>query len=120
MTHHEHDASTISSALELLTEHGFEGMASALQLLLDEAMKLERSAWLGAGPYERSPGRRAYANGFKPKRVKSRVGELELSIPKVRGVPEGVAIIGVAVARIQSPRWRRRRHWRCRRPRRYR
>jgi len=90
MTHHDHDATTLTAALELLTEHGFDGMATALQLLLDEAMKLERSAWLGAGPYERSPERRAYANGFKPKRIKSRLGELELSIPKVRGVPEGI------------------------------
>jgi len=90
MTHHDHDATTLSTALELLTEHGFDGMSRALQVLLDEAMKLERGAWLGAGPYERSPDRRAYANGFKPKRIKSRLGELELAIPKVRDVPEGI------------------------------
>lgn len=62
MAHHDHDATTTRAALELLTEHGFEGMASALQLLLDEAMKLERSAWIGAAPYERNSERRAYAN----------------------------------------------------------
>ena len=53
-------------------------------------MKLERSAWLGAAPYERTPARRGWANGFKPKHVKSRLGELELSIPKVRDVEEGL------------------------------
>jgi putative transposase len=89
MAHHDYDATTTNAALELLTEHGFEGMASALQLLLDEAMKLERSAWIGAGPYERSPERRAYANGFKPKRVDSRLGTLDLSVPKVRDVNDG-------------------------------
>lgn len=89
MAHHDNDATTINAALELLTEHGFDGMASALQLLLDEAMKLERSAWIGADPYERSSDRRAYANGFKPKRVKSRLGVLELSVPKVRDVNDG-------------------------------
>jgi transposase-like protein len=49
-------------------------------------MKLERSAFLGAAPYERSEQRRGHANGFKPKRVRSRLGELDLSIPQVRGV----------------------------------
>ena len=33
--------------LELLAEHGFEGMAHAMQVLLNEAMKLERSHVLG-------------------------------------------------------------------------
>jgi len=86
MPRHEFDATTISSALELLTSHGFDGLSSALELLLEEAMKLERSEFLGAGPYERTDARRGHANGFKPKHVKSRLGELSLRIPKVRGV----------------------------------
>ena len=69
MTRHDPDPKTIATALELLTHHGFEGMAGCLEALLNEAMRLERSAHLGAGPYERSDGRRGYANGFKPKRV---------------------------------------------------
>ena len=89
MPRHEPDATTITAALELLTEHGFEGLASALELLLNEAMKLERSKFLGADPYERSSARRGYANGFKSKRIKSRLGEVSLSIPKVRGVGPG-------------------------------
>lgn len=39
-----------------------------------------------AAPYERSPHRRSYANGFKSKRLKTRLGELELAVPKTRGV----------------------------------
>ena len=88
MTRHESDRTTITSALELLTEKGFDGMATAIELLLNEAMKLERSAYLGAGPYERNEDRRGYANGFKPKHVKSRLGGLDLSIPKVRATNE--------------------------------
>ncbi len=53
--------------LELLAEHGFDGLAQALQILFNEAMKLERSAVLEAAPYERTPRRRGHANGFKPK-----------------------------------------------------
>ena len=89
MTHDSHDATTIATALELLTENGFEGMAQALELLFNEAMKLERSGYLGARPYERAASRRGYANGFKPKTIKSRLGELELAIPKVRDIVEG-------------------------------
>ena len=63
--------------LEFLSEHGFEGMAEAMQLLINEAMKLERCAVLGAGPYERTRSRRGQANGFKPKRVNTRLGQLD-------------------------------------------
>ena len=72
--------------LELLGQYGFEGMAEAMQLLLNEAMKLERCAVLGARPYERTPSRRGQANGFKPKRVDTRLGRLELRVPQTRDV----------------------------------
>ena len=86
MTHHIPDSTTFSQALELLTETGFEGMANAIQLLMNEAMKIERSQFLEAGPYERSPDRIGYANGFKNKQVKTRVGDIDLKVPKVRGL----------------------------------
>lgn len=66
------DTTTITSVLELLTSRGCEGFATALELLLKEAVVLERSHFLGAGSYERSDDRRGYANGFhqgRPLRV---------------------------------------------------
>jgi len=69
---------------ELLADEGFDGMGEALGLLFNEIMKLERNAHLRAEPYERSDHRRGHANGFKPKRVKTRVGELELAVPQTR------------------------------------
>lgn len=72
--------------LTLLVDHGFEGFASAMQILLNEAMKLERQAALNAQPYERTQTRRGYANGFKPKTVETRLGRLELAVPQTRGV----------------------------------
>lgn len=99
MTHRDHrnefevEAQADSSApggfqeiLELLAEHGFEGMAQAMQILFNEAMKLERNLVLGAQPYQRTSQRRGYANGFKPKTVDSRVGRLELAVPQTRGI----------------------------------
>jgi len=73
--------------LDLMCDHGFGGMAQAMQLLINEAMKLERQAALGARPFERTPQRRGQANGFKPKTVQTRVGPLQLAVPQTRGVP---------------------------------
>jgi putative transposase len=99
MTHREHSIEFESvpqqrasheqgfqDVLALLTEHGFDGFANAMQILLNEAMKLEREAVLGAQRYQRTSARRGYANGFKPKRVETRLGRLELSVPQARGV----------------------------------
>jgi len=79
MTHQEHPT-VLEQVLELLTEHGFDGMADACRVLYNEAMKIERADTLHAQPYERTEGRRGYANGFKPKTVQTRLG------PMTRGV----------------------------------
>jgi putative transposase len=78
--------SSWSDLLEWLAECGLDGMAQAMQLLINEAMKLERSAVLGARPYERTPSRRGRANGFKPKRMRTRLGPLDLRVPQTRDV----------------------------------
>ena len=57
MAHHELDAVTITDILEHLNENGLDGMANAVEILLNEAMKLERSEFLRAGPYERNAER---------------------------------------------------------------
>lgn len=85
MTHLE-DSNPLIAVVELLAESGFEGMAEAMQILFNEAMKLQRCAALGAQPYERSDTRRGHANGFKPKTFGSRLGKLNLQIPQTRGV----------------------------------
>ena len=85
MTHREH-CTVCNEVVELLADHGFDGMAQAIEILMNEAMKLERADVLQAAPYERTDERRGYANGFKPKTVKSRLGRLELRVPQTRGV----------------------------------
>jgi len=76
--------SAIETVMELLSESGFSGMGEALQILFNEAMKCERSRHLQAAPYERHESRQGYANGFKDKTVKTRLGSLTLAIPQVR------------------------------------
>ena len=73
--------------MEVLSEEGLGGMGKALELLLNEAMRAERAAFLGAVPNERTTERVGHANGFKPKTVSTRLGKLALAIPQVRALP---------------------------------
>jgi transposase-like protein len=85
MTHQLHPNS-FNEVFQSLSEQGFDGMAQAMQVLLNECMKIERQQALNAAPFERSKERRGQANGFKPKHVKTRIGELQLAVPQVRGM----------------------------------
>jgi len=83
---HQQQSNPLDDVLQLLADNGFDGMAQAIEILLNEAMKIERAEVLGAGPYERSTQRRGYANGFKDKTVNSRLGKLQLKVPQTRDV----------------------------------
>ncbi len=48
------------------------------------AMQAERQKYLKTGPYERSPERAGHANGYKPKTVRTRLGEITFDVPQVR------------------------------------
>ena len=76
--------SYIDSVIKLISEQGFDGLGEAVTLLINQAMDIERSHHLQAEPYERTEARNGYANGYKPKKVKCRVGELDLRVPQVR------------------------------------
>lgn len=73
-------------AVQLLAEHGFDGLAQVIELLLNEVMKLERCEALKAAPYQRTEERQGYANGFKDKTVHTRVGDLHLQVPQTRNL----------------------------------
>jgi len=74
----------LQTVLQLLTTQGTSSLAEGFRLLLNEAMYQERSAVLQAQPYERSELRLGSANGFKPKTLNTRVGQIDLRIPQVR------------------------------------
>ena len=73
----------LQGAIELIAENGFDGMAEAVSLLVNEAMHVERNRHLQAKPYERTDERQGYANGYKNKTLKSRLGKLDLLVPQV-------------------------------------
>ncbi len=72
--------------IQELIEEGTEAFRQVLEKLFNLAMRVERSEFLGAEPYERTQQRRGHANGYKDKKISTRVGELQLKIPQVRGL----------------------------------
>ena len=84
MAHRQH-GNAFDDAMKLLIENGFDRMANVLQILLNEAMKIEREDVLAAGAYQRTPERKGYANGYKPKTVDTRMGRITVDVPQVRG-----------------------------------
>ena len=78
--HHPLDA-----AFAALLANGLDGAGEALRILVNEASKIERNHFLNARPHERTAERIDYANGYKPKTVMTRVGELTFDVPQVRG-----------------------------------
>ena len=62
-----------------------DGLKRLLEMLLHATMQAEVSRHVGAEPHQRSVGRTGYRNGLKPRKLKTRVGELELDVPQVRG-----------------------------------
>jgi len=83
--HHDIQYASIPNAINLILETGLQGFPEAMSLLLDEAMRIERTRHLGAGPHERTESRDGHANGFKPKTIRTQLGETTVQIPQVRG-----------------------------------
>lgn len=68
-----------------LMMHGTEAFLDVMARMYNLAMKFERELHLSACSYERTERRTGYANGFKPKTIKTAAGMLKLQIPQVRG-----------------------------------
>ena len=62
-----------------------DGLKRLLETVLQIGMREEVTAHLGADRHERNGQRRGYRSGSKPRSLKTRVGELELDVPQVRG-----------------------------------
>jgi len=80
------ESKLLEELLEEVIENGTEGILPVMQMLLNFAMKQERSQYLKAEPYERSTNREGYANGYKPKTLQTRMGSMTVEIPQVRGM----------------------------------
>lgn len=70
--------------LEQIAVQGLDAIPEMIRTLINAAMQLERQTYLGAAPYERTQERRDHANGFKPKTVATRMGQVTFDVPQVR------------------------------------
>lgn len=75
----------LNEAYAHLLEHGLDGAAEALRILVNEASVIERAAYLKAAPFERSAARVDHANGYKNKTMLTRLGAIDFDVPQVRG-----------------------------------
>ena len=67
-----------------LAEKGLEAVPEMMRVLINQAMQVERSKYLQAEDYERTEDRIGHANGYKPKTVRTRLGEITFAVPQVR------------------------------------
>ena len=100
MTYQE-DFTLPTEYLEQIGEQGMAYLPELIRILMNVAMQTERQKHLGAGPYERTPERQGYANGYKPKTVQTRIGNITFDIPQVR---EGDFYPGALVKGLRSER----------------
>jgi putative transposase len=68
---------------KLLEQDVVDALPAGVRVLAQALMETEVSSQIGAAPYERSSERIAYRNGYRTRRWDTRVGTIELKIPKV-------------------------------------
>lgn len=83
MTHQE-NYNSFEQVNDLLAQNGWGAIPELIRILVNQAMAEERAHYLQAEAYERTASRTGYANGYKPKTVKTRVGEITFLVPQVR------------------------------------
>jgi putative transposase len=81
---HRPDCTLPAEILEQIAEQGLDVLPELIRIVVNTAMQAERQAYLGVQPYERSPQRRDHGNGFKPKTVATRMGQITFDVPQVR------------------------------------
>ena len=63
---------------------GDEGVAKLLECVLNQVLEAQVGEHIKAEPYERTHERVGYRNGYREREMKTRVGTLELRVPRVR------------------------------------
>jgi transposase-like protein len=75
----------------VLAEEHADLLHEGVALVQREVMEMEVARLAAGERYERSEERQAYRNGYRPRRLDTRVGSLELQIPKLRQGSSGCA-----------------------------
>lgn len=78
------DCTLSDDLMRLIADQGLDAMPELIRIMLNAAMQADRQHYLRAAPYERTSERQGYANGYKPKTMTTRVGEVTFAVPQVR------------------------------------
>lgn len=81
---YQSDCTLPPELLEQIASQGFDFLPELIRIVINAAMQAERQQYLKAAPYQHTPDRTGHANGYKPKLVRTRMGEIPLDIPQVR------------------------------------
>lgn len=71
----------------LFSETKDEAFGKLMEALLNQVLKAESTEQLGAENYERSEDRADYRNGTRTRSLTTRIGKIELQIPRHRNTP---------------------------------
>jgi putative transposase len=81
---YRNDFTVPAELMEQVQEQGLDILPELIRIVINAAMQAERTEHLNAAPYQHTQERRGYANGFKPKTMQTRVGEITFAVPQVR------------------------------------
>lgn len=84
MAHPKKKDSGVLGILQASSVNGDDALKGLLRHTIQQVLEEELTAFLNAEPYDRTEERRGYRNGYKPRVLKTRVGRLELMVPKDR------------------------------------
>jgi putative transposase len=83
MTYRE-DFTLSAELLEQVSQQGLDILPELIRVIVNNAMLAERQQHMNAEPYQRTSEREAHANGYKPKTMRTRVGDITFAVPQVR------------------------------------
>ena len=81
---YRNDFTVPAELMEQVAEQGLAILPELIRLVVNAAMQAERSEYLQAAHYQHTPERIGHANGYKPKTVHTRVGDITFAVPQVR------------------------------------
>ena len=86
---------------EDLIKHDLKDLVrSSVEETLNALLDKEADELVNAQKYERSSGRQGYRSGHYKRNFQTTAGEVELNVPKLKGVPFETAIIERIVSRF--------------------
>lgn len=71
----------------LFSESKDEAFGKLMEAILNQVLQAESAEQLGAENYERSSARSDYRNGTRTRSLTTRIGKIELKVPRHRNIP---------------------------------